>query len=215
MTTEDDDATIFDRALIAAAFAYAGNNGWRGVTPEMAARSAGLDPARARARFRNRFAILRRFGELSDRATLAGTLGEGSVKETLFDLLMRRFDSLQPYRAGVVKLLNHLPRDPALAFCLLHADRRSLRAVMGKAGLATTGCGAELTLKGLLLVWLAGMRAFARDDSADLSATMRAVDEALNRADQAVKWLPACATVAPAPPSAADPMGPEAAPIAS
>jgi len=60
-----DDAE-FDRALIAAAFQVAAEQGWRRLSVATAARAGGLPLPRARERFPGRAAILVRFGRLAD-----------------------------------------------------------------------------------------------------------------------------------------------------
>ena len=47
----------------------------------------------ARHAFPSRASILLRFGRLADQTALQDAPSEGSVRDKLFDLLMRRFDS--------------------------------------------------------------------------------------------------------------------------
>jgi ubiquinone biosynthesis protein COQ9 len=183
----DDDA--FDRALIGAAFEQAAELGWRQVSIAGAARAAGLPLPRTRARFPGRNALLLRFGRIADQAALAEMSGEGTVRDQLFDLIMRRIDVFQEHRAGVLALLRALPGEPPTAVLLACATRRSLRWLGQAAGVELGGLRGELTLRGLVLVWLWTLRAWERDASIDLSATMAALDTALNRAEQAVRWL--------------------------
>jgi len=183
----DDD--VFDRALIGAAFTQAADLGWRLVSVAGAALSADLSLSRARARFPTRSALLLRFGRIADEAALAEISTEGSVRDRLFDLVMRRIDVLQAHRAGVLALLRALPCEPPTAVLLACATRRSLRWLAQAAGVQLTGLRGALTLRGLEAVWLWTLRAWQRDETADLSATMAALDAALNRAEQAVRWL--------------------------
>ncbi|HET6234327.1 MAG TPA: TetR family transcriptional regulator [Acetobacteraceae bacterium] len=203
----DDDA--FDRALIAAAFTQAAELGWRHVTVVGAAREAGLPLPRARARFPSRAALLLRFGRIADQAALAELPGEGSVRDQLFDLVMRRIDVLQAHRAGVLALLYALPHEPPTAVLLACATKRSLRWLAQSASVDLAGLRGELKLRGLVAIWLWTLRAWERDDTADLSATMAALDAALNRAEQAARWLRG----RPAPPPPGRPTSqPEAEP---
>ena len=183
----DDD--VFDRALIGAAFTQAADLGWRLVSVAGAALSADLSLSRARARFPTRSALLLRFGRIADEAALAEISTEGSVRDRLFDLVMRRIDVLQAHRAGVLALLRALPCEPPTAVLLACATRRSLRWLAQAAGVDLSGLRGQLTLRGLVAVWLWTLRAWQRDENADLSATMAALDAALNRAEQAVRWL--------------------------
>jgi len=177
-----DDAA-FDRALIAAAFRQAAETTWRSVSVAAAARAAGLPLARARERFPSRAAILLRFGRHADQSALTDATAEGTARDRLFDLLMKRIDALQAHRAGVLALLRALPSEPPMALLLTLATRRSMRWMLDAAGIRSRGLGGELRVKGLVAVWLWTIRAWRSDESEDLSATMAALDAALSRVE--------------------------------
>ena len=211
----------FDKALVRAAFALAGRNGWEAVSVAEAARSAGLDLPRARARFPGRAAILLKLGRMADQAVLAQVPTEGSVRDRLFYLVMERLDVLQDHRAGVLALLRRLPFEPGTALLLDTATRRSLRWLLEAAGVSTTGLRGELRVQGLYAVWLWAVRAWQSDETDDLSPTMSAVDTALQRTGRLAEWLgdrtldgaPEAATTTPEPPpDAAEPPAPESPP---
>lgn len=181
--------TEFDSGLVAAVFRLAAEQGWPRVSVAAAARSAALPLDQARERFPGKFAVLLRFGRMADQAALKDSPGEGAVRDRLFDLLMRRFDTLQAHRAGVLALLRALPAEPATALLLTCATRRSMRWMLEAAGVGTAGLRGELRVRGLMAVWLWTLRAWERDESADLSSTMAALDNALRRAESAAQWL--------------------------
>jgi ubiquinone biosynthesis protein COQ9 len=174
----------FDSSLVTAAFSLGGEEGWRKVSAAAAARYAGLDLARARARFSGRGAVLKRFGALADAHALTGALQEGSVKDRLFDILLRRFDVLQTHRAGVIALLRAAPLEPGLGAWLAAETLRSMGWMLEGAGVSSRGIRGEIRKRGLAAVWAWGVRAWLRDESEDLSATMAAIDTALLRAEQ-------------------------------
>jgi ubiquinone biosynthesis protein COQ9 len=179
----------FDHALIAAAFQRAADVGWARLTIADAAREAGLSLAEARERFPSKHTLFWRFGRHLDQAALASASAEGPARDRLFDLLMSRFDGMKPHRAGVRALLRHLPSDPLTTLELTCATRRSMRWMLNAVGLSTFGLRGRLRIQGLMAVWLWAFRAFQRDESEDLSATMAALDTALNRACRAASWL--------------------------
>ena len=197
----DIDSDIdFDTALITAAFRIAGHDGWHRLSVVAAAREAGLPLPAVRARFPSRAAILLRFGSLADQEALRGAPPDGSSKDRLFDLLMRRFDVMQANRAGVKALLRALPVDPPLALLLACATRRSMRWMLEAAGISGAGPRGELRVKGLMGVWLWTLRAWDKDESEDLSGTMSALDHALHRAEQIEATFGARVPGAPSPP---------------
>lgn len=183
-----DDAA-FDAALVAAAFDQAALLGWSQVSVAAAARAAGLPLDRARARFPGRTAVLLRFGVLADQAALAEQSTEATERERLFDLLMRRFDAMQPHRDGILALMRALPFDPGTAALLYAANLRSMGWMLEAAGIPSSGLQGTLRAKGLLGVWLATARAWERDESADLSGTMSALDKALSQAERLAGWV--------------------------
>ena len=205
--TEQTDAPMadpdFDRALVTAALAEAAEHGWDRVTPFTAARRADLPLDRARARFPRRGSILMALGRMADQAALSGVTEEGSARDRLFDVLMRRIDALQAYRAGVLAVLKSLPTDPGTALLLACASERSMGWMLEAAGLSSAGLRGMLRTKGLVAVWLWTIRAWERDESEDLSATMAALDTALGRAEQFAHYLNT-------PPRPAEPPAPEA-----
>lgn len=202
----------FDAALIAAALTLAGERGWRQVTVAAAARAAELPLYRARARFPTRQRILMKLGELADEAVLAEVPQEGTVRDRLFDLLMRRFDAFQSHRQGIVAILHALPFDPPMALLLACATRRSMRWMLEAAGVSGHGVLGEAQVRGLVGVWLWGLRAWEKDDSEDLTTTMAAVDTALARAEKVMSWLGRSSGTASAPAEELDAMVEDDAP---
>jgi hypothetical protein len=179
----------FDAALIVAFFRLVGDLGWRRTSVAAAAQEASLPLARARERFPNRASVLLRFGRLADETALAGATTEGSVRDKLFDLLMSRFEAMQPHRLGIQALMRALPFEPVVAVLLACATKRSMRWMLQAAGVGATGLRGEVEVRGLLAVWLWVLRTWEKDDSPDLSSTMAALDTALARAEQAAGWL--------------------------
>ncbi len=180
----------FDKAFIGAVFMQAGLVGWRDTTLVGAARDAGLDLARVRARFPGKSAMLLRFGVIVDQAVLAAAPQQGTPREKLFDLVMSRFDQLQQHREGVLALMQSLKTDPGASLLLYGATLRSMRWLLDAAGIPSGGVVGQLRVHGLGALWAYALRSWERDDSPDLPATMAAVDRALDRAIQAEGLIP-------------------------
>ncbi len=182
--TEDLD---FDTALVTAALALAGEIGWSRVSVAEAARRAALPLDRARGRFASTQAILLRFGRMADQAALVGADSnpDASHRDRLFDILMRRLDVLQLHREGTLALMRAVPLDPGLGLMLAMSSVQSMGWMLEGAGVDATGLRGLLRSKGLLAVWLWTVRTWKDDDSEDMSATMSALDKALERAERA------------------------------
>lgn len=179
----------FDRDVTAALLAVAGREGWSAATMAAIAAEAGCSLAALRARFGSREAVLLRFGAIVDAAVVAVPATGDTPREKLFDVLMRRFDALQPHRAGVLAVASAAPSDPCLLASGAPAAVRSMAWMLEAAGLPASGITGQLRAKALLALWLAAFRAWAKDESADMSATMAALDRLLDRAEGLARTL--------------------------
>jgi ubiquinone biosynthesis protein COQ9 len=177
--------------IVSAFWRVLADRGWHGVTFRGIAAEAGISLAELRRAFDCPQAILEAHGRAGDAAVLEGTVDDpgASARDKLFDVLMRRLDALQPDRAGVVRLMHDLPTAPLLALWLSAKMLPSMAWMLEAAGLDATGPSGILRAKGLGTVWLAALRAWEKDDSADLSATMAALDRALDRADRIARMF--------------------------
>ena len=90
--------------VIDAALALAAERGWRGLTLGDIAKAAKLPLAQVYPVYSSKAAILRGFTRRIDVEVLAGEepdAGEGSARDRLFEVLMRRLDSLKPHREAL------------------------------------------------------------------------------------------------------------------
>lgn len=194
-----------DAALIAACFEQIEARGWTRLSIAAAAHDAGIPIATARRLVPDRLALLRRFGALADDFALRDAPPEGPPRDRLFDLVMRRIDFLQAHRAGVIALLRAAPFDPPAALLLAASSLRSMTWLLESAGIAAAGPQGALRAVGLLAVWGWTVRAWERDTSEDMAATMAALDTALGRAEQAAGWLASRARAEPPDPTPTPP----------
>lgn len=175
-----------DRQLVAGFWRVVADRGWSGTTMLAVAAAADVPVATLRRRSPDRARMLCLHNAVTDATVLAGTVpGQGGLdRDRVFDVLMRRIDALQPHRPGILRFTRDLPRDPALGLLALAGLPRSMRWMLEAAELATGGPRDLLLAPALGAVWLATARAWTRDDSVDLGATMAALDRALDRAEQ-------------------------------
>lgn len=180
-----------DETLISALWRVIAAHGWPGLTMRRLAAEAGTDTAALRARFPTRLDLLLLHGRVMDQAVLAGTIpGQGGTeRDRVFDVLMRRLDAMQPHREGILRLFEDMRRDPAIALALAPHIGIAMRWMLEAAEIEAKSCQARLLAMGLAGVWLATIRAWARDDSPDMGATMAALDSALDRAERIARPL--------------------------
>jgi AcrR family transcriptional regulator len=179
------------KAIIAAAMALFAGRGWRETGLGDIAAAAGMSLAELHATFASKSAVLEAFSRDIDRAALAtGPEESDSIRDRLFELMMRRFDALKPHREALVRLSRELPGDPP---AMIAAGCRILgfvRATAELAGVGTAGPLGMLRVKALAAAYGWAFRAFLGDDSADLARTMKALDQALSRLEMLARSMP-------------------------
>jgi len=180
-----------DQRLVAGFWQSVASRGWDGTTMLAVAAASGVPMATLRRRCPDRARMLCLHNAVIDAAVLAGTVpGQAGIdRDRVFDVLMRRIDALQPHRPGILRFTRDLPANPALGLLALAGLPRSMRWMLEAAELATGGPRDLLLAPALGAVWLATARAWTRDDSVDLGATMAALDRALDRAEQVGRSL--------------------------
>ncbi|MEO3472239.1 TetR family transcriptional regulator [Roseomonas sp. CAU 1739] len=175
-----------DEALIGALWRVIAEHGWAGLTMGRLAAESGLPLSLLRRRLPSRLDALLLHGRVVDQAVLAGTIaGQGGLaRDRLFDVLMRRLDALQPHRAGILRFLKDMPRDPGLLALLAPPLAQSMRWMLDAAEIEADAGLRRLLALGLVGVWLGTLRAWAEDESEDLGHSMAALDRLLDRAGQ-------------------------------
>ncbi len=161
-------------------------HGWHGVTLTDVAEAAGMPFDDFSRTYWNKTDLLTAFQKRIDAQVLAETGPpdeEESPRDRLFDILMRRFDALQPYKAALRRLGRDLPRDPIAALVWARGLKQSMSWILASAGLGGNRICGHFTAKGLIIVWLFADRAWLSDESADMAKTMAALDKALARAE--------------------------------
>ena len=187
--------TIADNDIYSAAMQVAARTGWRTARLADIAEEAGLSLADLHDRYDSKAALLDGLVRHIDRIVLKGAQqpnGEdSSPRDRLFDILMQRFDALNPYKDGIRAIV----RDTGgggIAEILCGGCRllRSMRWMLEAAGIGTAGWLGGLRVKGLAVVFAATVQAWLRDDSEDMAKTMAALDRNLKRAEQFATMRP-------------------------
>jgi len=168
--------------IIDAALACIARQGWRRLSLADIAAEAGLPILGVYRVYSSKPAILCAFFRRVDEAVLAAPLDsepDERPRDRVFDLLMRRFDALTPYRAALEVLGRELPTDPLAALAAGAGLLRSMRWMLEAAGISGEGLGGVLAVKLTAAVYLATLRVWLRDESPDLAPTMAALDRRL------------------------------------
>lgn len=187
-----DGTSTHADSLIDAALALAVERGWRALTLPEVADAAGVSLADAHATFSTKTALLNAFVARIDRQMLTGEAPDRSesVRDRLFDVIMRRLDALEPHKDAVAAIVDDLPADPLTAVAVLPAFGNTMAWILETAGLSASGLSGALRIKGLALIYLTTLRTWLQDDTADAARTMAALDRALRRTEMLISTLP-------------------------
>jgi len=191
--------------VIDTAMKLAAEGRWRDLSLAEIAEAAKVPISKVYPVYPSRQAILDAFARRIDAAVLAESDAEaleGSARDRLFDLLMRRFDALDPYKDAVATIAFDQARDPLAALASACQLRRSMALMLEAAGLASGGARGVVRIKGLALIYLSAMRVWFKDESEDKARTMAALDKQLRRAEALVLRLSGQRRSCPAGPGA-------------
>jgi AcrR family transcriptional regulator len=153
---------------------------------DIAAR-AGVTLAELRGQFGSKLAILAAHIKEIDREVLDGDnsdMTEEPTRERLFDVLMRRFEALAPYKESIRSLLKSARTNPPLALALNNFAVTSQQWMLAAAEIPSSGPLGLVRAQGLALLYANVMTTFLSDDEPGHARTMAALDRALGRGQQ-------------------------------
>jgi AcrR family transcriptional regulator len=178
---KDVEARALDAALELAA-----TRRWMEISLAEIAGQAGLKLSEIYPVAPNKAALLAAFARRIDAAVLSEDLEgleDSPARDRLFDVMMRRFDALEPYREAVGNILADAWAEPLAALGGLPQLGRSMAWMLEAAGIPTEGWRGLLRVQGLVGIYVATLRVWLRDDSLDKSKTMAQLDSYLRRVE--------------------------------
>lgn len=161
--------------------------GWRDMSFADIVAESGLPMAAAYGAYQTKIGILRGIVRAADQATLESLTSDpldGTPRDRLFDLIMRRLDQHASHKPAFSALLRDLRRHPADALCLSTRIERSMAMILDLAGLSSSGLRGLLRTKALSGLYLHVFRHWLGDDSADSASTMALLDKRLDQAER-------------------------------
>jgi AcrR family transcriptional regulator len=180
------DLTSEKGRYIAAALELAAEQPWRDVSLADIAARAGGGLVGLKAHFGSKADILSAFMDLVDDEVLAKAprREEGQPRrDVLFEVVMSRFDVLQPWKDALRSIAGDGPPDPARLGRVLASSRWMLEA----AGIGAGGVDGMARVAGLASVYGGVFRVWLDDDDPGLARTMAALDRRLRRGEQALR----------------------------
>lgn len=186
------DLTSNRNKIIDAAMRLAATEGWAGLSLDRIAREAGVALADFRKEFSSKADILAAFTRAVDDAVLARIGPAGATdapRDRLFDVLMTRFETMAPYKAGIKRIRETMHRSLGDSVAQFGASARSLYWMLAAAGIDAEGSRGAIRVPGLLALYARVFDIWLEDDDPGLARTMAALDSRLRRGERAIQRL--------------------------
>lgn len=180
------DLTTEKGRFISAALALAAEKPWDQVTLAEIASRAGSTLVALKALFASKAEILAQLAALVDDEVLsrAPRREDGqAARDALFEVVMSRFDVLEPWKPAVRSIVRSGMPDPGQVGAMLVSNRWMLEA----AGIGSGGLEGAARTAGLMAVYAAVFRVWLDDDDPGLARTMAALDRRLRRGERAMQ----------------------------
>ena len=167
------------------------SNSWPSIDLENLSQECDFDVLNVTGGLRNKVDLLVAFSAFIDTTvnqSIDADLKDDQipVRERLLEALLIRFEALTPYKAGVIKLMKIIPHNPSFAVIGAKSLKLSMEATLTAVGLEAKGIQGAIRVKGLCMIFLGGVYTWSKDNSEDLSATTRVLDERLKQADNII-----------------------------
>jgi AcrR family transcriptional regulator len=178
------------KAIVDALMDLAARRPWSEIEIIDVAQAANVSLAEFRDLFPSKGAVLGALSKQIDRQVLEGTtedLAGEPARERIFDVLMRRFDALQPYKEALRRISQDLRYDPLSLAALNQVAINSMRFMLAAAGINTEGPLGTLKLQGAVLVYSNTMRTWLDDEDPALAKTMARLDRELRRGERVLE----------------------------
>ena len=177
---------------VKAALDLAKERSWSDIALSDIAREAGLSLADLRREFACKTDILHAFQAELDQAVLAKTRAAGETstpRDRLFDIVMSRFEVMQPYKPALKRIAAHLCCRPGEAAVLAGSSLQSQYWMLEAAGAKLDGPGGALRVGGLAAIYGKVFCVWLDDDTPSLDKTMAALDKRLGKGERMMSGI--------------------------
>ena len=178
------------QAVVEALMRLATDQPWVDIELTDIAREAGVSLSELRDLYPSKGAILDGFTRHIDRQVIEGTnddlVGE-PARERVFDVTMRRFDAMRPYRDALRRISAALRTDLGSMAALNRSALNSQRYMLAAAGVPTEGPLNFIKLQGMVLAVARVMDVWFDDEDPAMARTMAALDRELQRGERVLE----------------------------
>ena len=170
------------------------SDSWQSIDLESLSQECDLDVLNVTGRIRNKVDLLVAFSAFIDTTvnqSIDADLKDDQipVRERLLEALLIRFEALAPYKAGVIKLMKTFLHNPSFVVIGSKSLKLSMEATLAAVGLEAIGIQGAIRVKGMCMIFMSGVCTWSKDNSEDLSATTRILDERLKQTENIISNL--------------------------
>lgn len=186
MTDKKQNQKICEATLRVAA------DGWDKVTLERIAKASKISLTEIKNKFaapRDVLPLIVDYITATSFASCGKIDKKASAHDRLFDILMARFDVLQPHRRAIRSITESARKAPQIGLRMAPAEFQAMKKTMKFAGVEAQKTCAGLQVAGLLGVFCFTCFVWWNDETLDMSKTMAALDRALRMAHRAATLL--------------------------
>ena len=177
---------------VRAALDLAKERDWGAISLADIAHAANLSLADLRRELSCKTDIIRFFQSEVDAEVLARAKPPGeaqSPRDRLFDIVMTRFELMQPYKPALKRISSYLCCRPGEAALLLGSSLASQYWMLAGAGAKLDGAGGALRVTGLAAIYGKVFQVWLDDASPSLDKTMAALDKRLAKGERMLSGI--------------------------
>jgi len=160
--------------------------GWRETDLVDIATEAGVGLDVLRRHFQSKTQILAAFTRMIDDSVLASLRAEDRAmqrRDRLFDVIMTRFEKMQPYKSGIERIAADQRFSISAALAQFGPALASQYWMLAAAGASTEGARGTLSVKGMTALYARVLNIWLADSDPGMARTMAALDRGLRRGE--------------------------------
>lgn len=182
---------INEKKLINKGFALIKEIGWNNFDIKTLSKKEKISEEEINFFFSCKYSLIERFTKMIDSEVESNLsfdeMKESSVKDNLFEVIMLRFDVMEPYKIALSKLIKSATKNPAL-FSVISKNVINSMDFYLEISNSYKGLTIDLFKKNFLfIIYSYTFKIWLEDNSDDLSKTMAALDKSLSIADNLQK----------------------------
>ncbi len=185
------EGTSVRERIIAAALRLAETRGWRDLSLGEIAAEAGVPLVEFRKEFQSKGQILSAFSRAVDLAVIEKFPAPGPdvARDRLFDVLLTRFEVMQPYRAAIRRIREDVGSSLGESLAQMRPALKSQYWMLAAAGISGEGGTGLVRVQGLLSIYSRVFSIWLEDDDPGMARTMAALDRRLRRGESVMRGI--------------------------